>query len=134
MRLVHPRDVRPLTLPRLTRQHFIRGGTQRQEIIGITADEAMRLFLAPEGAARALSLLVLRRILRSRGVLLEGVGEAQTRGLEHLKKFDRWQALDTITLLGLLLYRLGRTREEYMEGAAYLLGQLLAGADALHVA
>jgi hypothetical protein len=134
IRLVHPRDVPPLTLPRLTRQHFIRGGTQRQEIVGIPADEAMRLFLAPQGSARSLAFLILRRVLRSREVLLEGVAEAQARGLEYLKEFDRWQALDTITLLGLLLYRLGRTREEYMEGAAYLLGQLLAGADALHVA
>lgn len=134
LQLVHPRDVPPLTLPRLTRMHFIRGGTQRQEIVGIAADEAMRLFLAPQGSAHSLAHLILRRVLRSRGVLLEGFAEAQTRGMEYLKEFDRWQALDTITLLGLLLYRLGRTREEYMEGAAYLLGQLLAGADALHVA
>ncbi len=127
-----PWDIAPFNLPRLTRQHFIRGGTQRQEIVGVTADAAMRLFLAPEGAATVLAHAILRRVLRSRSSLLDGVGHAAVRGFDNLKEFDRREALNTITLLGLLLHRLGRTREEYMEDVAYKLGRLLAAADALH--
>lgn len=127
-----PWDVAPFSLPRLTRQHFIRGGTQRQEIVGLTYDESMRLFLAPEGTAAAPACAALRRVLHSRGVLLEGVGHAQRRGFDDLKEFDRREALNTVTLLGLLLHKLGRTREEYMEEVAYKLGRLLATADALH--
>jgi hypothetical protein len=64
--------------------------------------------------------------------LLEGVGHAQGRGFDDLKEFDRREALNTVTLLGLLLHKLGRTREEYMKEVAYKLGRLLATADALH--
>lgn len=127
-----PRHLAPFSLPRITRQHFIRGGTQRQEIVGLTYDEAMRLFLAPDEAVAASARAVLRRVLRSRGTLLEGVGHAQARGFDDLKAFDRQEALDTVTLLGLLLRKLGRPREEYMEEVAYKLGRLLAAADALH--
>jgi hypothetical protein len=129
-----PWDVAPFSLPRLTRQQFIRGGTQRQEIVGLTTRDAMRLFLAPDGAVTAFATTVLRRVLGGRAVLLEGVGHAQSRGFDDLKVFDRREALDTVTLLGLLLYRLGRPREMFMNDTAYRLGQLLAGADLLHVA
>lgn len=127
------RDIAPFRLPRLTRQQFIRGGKQRQEIVGVTYDDAMRLFIAAE-ADPAFAGAILRRVLRGRGVLLEGVGHAQVRGFDDLKEFDRQETLDTITLLGLLLHKLGREKEEYMEDAAYKLGQLLASADVLHAA
>lgn len=133
-RRLPPWDVAPFSLPHLTRQHFIRGGTQRQEIVGLTYDDAMRLFLAPEGSAAQFARSVLRRVLRSRAVLLEGVGHAQSREPGAILEFDRREALKTITLLGLLLHKRGRSREEYMKDAAYQLGQLLAGADALHAA
>lgn len=127
-----PREIAPLSLTPLTRRLFIRGGTQVQEVVGRTADEAMRLFLAPRGATGALDRTLLRYVLHSRGTLLQGVGHAQTRGFDDLKAFDRREALDTVTLLGLLLHRLGRTKEVYMEEVAFKLGRLLAAADALH--
>jgi hypothetical protein len=132
--LLAPWDIAPFNLPRITRQQFIRGGTQRQEVVGLAANEAMRLFLTPQESAVSIAHPVLHRILRSRGILLEAVGHAQIRGFDDLKSFDRKEALITITLLGLTLHRLGRTREAYMEDAAFKLGQLLAGADALHAA
>lgn len=127
-----PREIAPFSLTPLTRRLFIRGGTQVQEVVGRTADEAMRLFLAPPGAVDALARTLLHYVLQSRGSLLEGVGHAQARGFDDLKAFDRREALDTITLLGLLLYRLGRTKEVYMKEVAFKLGRLLAAADALH--
>jgi len=127
-----PRDITPLSLTPLTRKLFIRGGTQAQEVVGLPPAQAMRFFLAPPGAADASTRSILRSVLHSRGILLEGVGHAQVRGLEDLKAFDRREALDTITLLGLFLHRLGRTREIYMEEVAFKLGRLLAAADTLH--
>lgn len=133
-RFAAPRPVAPLSITPLTRRLFIRGGTQVQEVVGVGHNEAMRLFLAPDDIASAHARAVLRRVLRGRGSLLSGVGHARTRGFDDLKAYDRSEALDTVTLLSLLLYLRGRTREDYMEDAAYTLGQVLAGADLLHAA
>lgn len=132
VRISRPRDLAPLSLTPLTKKLFIRGGTQAQEVVGRTAHEAMHLFLGPREEVAALARSALRYALRTRGPLLEGVGHARTRGFDDLKAFDRREALDSVTLLGLLLHRLGRTREVYVEEAAFKLGRLLAAADELH--
>jgi hypothetical protein len=128
-----PREIAPLALIDLTKQQFIRGGTERQEVVGLNAHEAMRLFLARGAAAAGPASSLLRRILRQRAILVERTAHAAVRGMEALKDYDRRATLDTITILGLLLHKLARNREEYMEDPAFKLGQLLAAADMLHL-
>ena len=132
VRMLAPREIAPLGLVDFTKALFIRGGTQSQEVVGSTADQVMRLFFAAGEAARAPVRSMLSRVLRQRGALVEGVAHARGRGFSALKEFDRRAALQTVTVLGLLLHKLGRNREEYMEETAYKLGQLLAAADVLH--
>ncbi|HEX2092187.1 MAG TPA: hypothetical protein VHG28_07275 [Longimicrobiaceae bacterium] len=127
-----PREIAPLSLIAFMRRQFIRGGTEYQEVVGTTAVEAMRLFLSKDEAARIPARSLLHRVLQQREALLQGVAHARTRGFDSLKEFNRREALDTISVLGLLLHKLGRTREEYMEETAFKLGQLLAAADVLH--
>ncbi len=138
LRLVPPLHLSPLGLIAFSREAYIRGGTERQEVVGLNAADTMRLFLAPIKVGRRLAERVLRVVLTRRAVLLAGVAHSQhtpqssERRTEIVKKFDRTEALRTITLLGLLLHKLSREKEVYMQGTAFKLGQLLAAADIVH--
>ncbi len=131
-----PPHIAPLGLIPFSKQLFTHGGTKSEELVGLPAAEALALFFS-SGAALGLSgqrqiLRILRLVLRRRGALVAGTAQAQRRGFDAMKNFDRREALRTITMLGLLLHKLGRTKEVYMKESAFKLGQLLAAADAVH--
>lgn len=128
-----PPDIPPLELPRVTRSLFTRdsAGWVRRERVGMTANDALTLFLGDQGhmdIARSALAMTLAR---------QGMFLAQTaHGLRYEggydKKLNTRAALRTVSLLGLLLARLGRRGEQIMTDAAFRLGQLLAVADAVH--
>jgi hypothetical protein len=133
-----PPHIAPLQIPAATRALFIREGHQRaaREPVGVTAQDALTLFLDDTGAER-IAGVALSLVLDRQGTLLSGAVHAlrQDRGSEKLKRavnFDRSTALRTVTLLGLLLTKLGR-RENYMDDVPFKLGQLFAVADNVHV-
>jgi hypothetical protein len=66
-------------------------------------------------------------------VLIVGTAHALRRRFDHAKDFDRREALRTVTILGVLLHKLGREKEAYMNETAFKLGQLLAAVDVVHV-
>lgn len=138
LRLMPPPHIAPFGLISFTKQLFIRGGTERQEVIGIPASEALRLFLAPANLAHHRSHHMLQLVLTRRSKLLLGVAhaihtpECGKQRSENIKKFDSNEALRTITVLGELLYKLSREKEVYMDETAFKLGQLLAVADVVH--
>jgi hypothetical protein len=130
--------IAPLQLPYATRVLFIRKGRERAkgELVGVTAQDALTLFLGDGGADRVASV-ALNLVLKRQGSLLSGAAHAlrKDEGAEKLNyslNFDRSTALRTVTVLGLLLAKIGRW-ESYMEDVAFKLGQLLAIADAVHV-
>jgi hypothetical protein len=102
----------------------------------------LALFLEPPvGEANAAGLRfyrVLRMVITRRSVLIVGVAHVQhtpdcwKRRKEAIKKFDRREALRTVTVLGILLNKLGRAKENYMNDSAFKLGQLLAAVDVVH--
>ncbi len=138
LRPMPPPHVAPLGLIGFSRSLYIRGGTERQDASGLPAAEALVLFLDPSEQGRVRVKRILRLVLTRRAALLAGVGHLQHmpgswKGrAEIMKKFDRHETLRTVTLLGVLLDRLGRTKESYMNEAAFKLGQLLAAADVVH--
>jgi hypothetical protein len=75
---------------------------------------------------------VLRLVLHRRAMLVRGTTHALRRGFDFAKHYDRYDTLQTITLLGVLLYKLDRKKEVYMKEAAFKLGQLLAAVDIVH--
>jgi hypothetical protein len=127
-----PRGVEPLKLPALTRSQFIRGGTTREDVVGLPARDAFALFLM-EGDFRRRARSTLRLIINRHGPLLSGSAHALRKGVDHAKGFDRSAALRSLTVIGVLLVKLGQRKEAYMEGTAFKLGQLLAVADVVHV-
>ncbi|GAB5444982.1 MAG: hypothetical protein Fues2KO_53310 [Fuerstiella sp.] len=135
--------VAPLGMIAFSRSLFVRGGEDRQEVTGIPASEALALFLEPVtriGCAAGLrAVRLLRMVLTRRGCLVCGTAHALRKDLGTLNQgskfwtlFDRREALRTMSVLGVLLLKLNRSKEVYMADAAFRLGQLLAGLDVVH--
>ena len=129
----------PLLLPEATQALFTRGGSERakREPVGITAADALTLFLGEAGAGR-IAQATLRIVLARQGLLLSGSAHALRRDagsgeLKVARDFDRGAALQAVTLVGVLLAKTGRKEDTYMTEPAFQLGQLLAAADAIHV-
>ena len=128
----------PLQLPQATRTLFIRSGTERakREPVGVTAPDALALFLGEAGAER-IAQAALKAVLARQGVLLAGTAQALRRdrakeGSKAAHPFDRTAASQAVAVLSLLLAKTGRNKEAYMGSAAFQLGQVLAAADVIH--
>jgi len=108
------------------------------EVTGLSAAETLQLFLDPMKAAHTRVERALRLVFSRRAVLVAGVAHVQhapqcsSRRDDLMRKFDYNEALRTITLLGILLHKMSREKEVYMNETAFKLGQLLAAADAVH--
>ena len=130
--LRRPPHVAPLQLPILTRRQYTHGGRKATDLVGLSWSQAFALFLR-EGQHRLNTNTTLRHILRGYGELLSGSAHALRLGLDHAKEFDRIAALRAVSVMGVLLARLDRRKEEYVNDAAFKLGQLLAVADVIHI-
>lgn len=127
-----PLPISPADLPALTRKQFVRDGTHFVDLVGLTSPDAFALFLE-EGDVQRRAHSFLRMVLQRQGPLLIGVAHALRRGLDEAKRYDRVAALRSVTLVGILLHKLERSKETFMNGPAFKLGQLLATADVVHV-
>ena len=77
----------PLTLISVSRRLFANGGRRRVEVIGLSANEALALFLEEVGLA-ARSLRALATLIKRHQPLIAGLAHAKARGSEGLKGFD----------------------------------------------
>ena len=131
-----PPHVAPLGLIAFSKKVFIRSGTASQEVVGLTAAETLSFFLDQAGigdlSAKHRVERALRMMLRRRATLVSGSAHALRRGFDFAKDYDRHETLRTITILGVLLHKLDRNKEVYMNETAFKLGQLLAAADVVH--
>jgi hypothetical protein len=130
-----PKLQAPLSLIPLSRKLYIRGGREAASAPGVSAAEALVLFL-DEGDRERRAGRVLRLLLDRHTSLLAGITHAILRN--QLKDFDpeasgRVDALRSISWLGALLFFLDRNREAYMDDAGFKLGQLLSAVDAVHM-
>ena len=141
-----PSYVAPLSITRISRVQFANGGRRRISVVGTTATAAFGLFLHDGDVDRSTRSL-LRLLLQRQEAFLGGLAAARAKGIEYLKDFDpnadlRWDALRSVTWIGVLLHHLGHysarksemsDRVPYTEGLAFRLGQFLAAADVIHV-
>jgi hypothetical protein len=128
--------VAPLGLIAFSKLLFAHGGAERrQEISGIPAAEAFALFLEPQSGNRSnrRARRILHLTLARRSGLNSAVVHALRKSFDHAKNFDRREALHGVTVLGMLLHKLGCKKEQYMKSTAFQLGQLLAAVDQVHV-
>lgn len=131
-----PPHLAPLGLIRFSKQLFLRHGKERCEVVGLPAGEALALFMEPVTAkahsARRRAERALWLVLARRAALISAVAHAVWRREGTPKDLDFREALRTVTMLGLLLHKLGRNKEVYVSDTAFKLGQLLAAADVVH--
>jgi hypothetical protein len=131
--------VAPLAMIRFSKQLFLRNGKRpdgkKKELIGLATAESLGLFL--ESDVRRVQR-VLQMVLVRRTTLLCHVAHIRhapmcwKRRETNYKTFDHEETRRTVAVLGVLLYKLGRKKEDYMNDTAFKLGQFLAAADVVH--
>ncbi len=94
---------------------------------GLPFSEVMALFLN-ENRPRELARRLLNRLLRQYSGLLELAALKQTNPIKHNQ-----DALCAITAIAVLLHKLERIKEVYMDELAYKLGQFCAALDEIHI-
>jgi hypothetical protein len=120
--LLKPPHIAPLGLIKISKQIFLRNGTRppgkKKEQPGLPASETVRLFLDVkknyDRASRNRVERVLRMVMARRTGLIKELAHAQRRGWDDSRRYDSYEALRTISLLGVLLHKLNRKKEVYM--------------------
>ncbi|MFA5205581.1 MAG: hypothetical protein WC708_14390 [Lentisphaeria bacterium] len=122
-------------LPRiveLLQQQWIREGLENNKVHGVSLGDVVTLFLGRsthvELAERMLNMELARTIS-----LWVAVGQARhSDDAVTLKTEVKRTVLDSISFLGILLFKLNIRKETYMSGNPYNLGRLLAATDILY--
>ncbi len=135
--LCSPWAISPQQVMYLTRQKFIRDGSASTALPGISFADVMKLFLGKKN--QSLALRCLQRITEQYQPLVNcsALGRLQSvlQAKPHVKvnTKNNTQALNAVTLMAVLLYKIGRIKEIYMKDFAFQLGQLCSAMDELHI-
>lgn len=113
------------------------GRMQDRRSCPITEEEVYRLFLPDTYGGRRDAKLIetcMKETLRTCGELLLDAFRFQrvaSKGHPFTKEM-LWRACAALELLGILLYKKGIRKEDYMKSKMFLLGRLMGLADCLH--
>ena len=112
---------------------WVRNGESQGKLSTFRLEDALTLLLADDGTERPLATHAIRQAVANWSGFLATHG-ADQRSAVVLKSADkRSGALRCLpAILSLLLHKLGHTKEQTMSSPAFLVGRLLALADALH--
>jgi hypothetical protein len=127
----------PAEVMRVLQSQWINGGTDQRAAPGCRLQEVYEVFLGPRTEAVRRASLLLALSLRRSTPLLIGVGGAlQSGDWGPFKDKNRERAqrdcLTHVSLVSILLHKLGKQKETYMEESTFNVGRLLALADTLH--
>jgi hypothetical protein len=121
--------------------YWVRNGDSQGKVSVFRLEDALTLLLADDGTERALAQRAIRLAITNWSGFLARHGSNQSRlantsspGNLILKAKDaQASALPCLpAILSLLLHKLGHTKEQIMNSPTFLVGRLLALADALH--
>lgn len=126
----------PSEVARLTQQQWIRGGRETADAAGCPLGQVYDVLVGDAQGAGAAARALLELVLRRATPLLAAVAHAYHRGgKEAWKGFARGAQESgsvAVAVLAATLQKLGRSKEDYMQGPAYQLGRFLSLADTLH--
>ena len=113
---------------------WIRDGTEQIKVSAFDLEDALTLLLADDGTERSLALRAIRQANGNWSGYLAKQGARQHSAdvLGRADKRDSAPLSKLPSILSLLLNKLGHTKEQIMTSPAFLIGRLLALADALH--
>jgi len=139
-KLLSPWPVAPVKIVYISRQKYIRDGESSTSIPAIGFSETMRLFFSHGDEIEQLAARSLVRLSNQIEPLITHCALSKTQHVLGNKKArvktnpkGNTQALNAVTIMSALLYKLGRKREVYMNDFAYQLGQLCSAVDELHI-
>lgn len=126
----------PADLLRLLQYQWIREGTEGSKLAGCPLSSAYDLFFERGGRTQATARQLLQMIIQRTRPLLMGIGRAgNAADFDILEKYSvaaKRSALQAVAFLGIVLFKLGYIKENYMKDAGYNIGRLLSLADCLH--
>lgn len=110
-----------------------RDGKSASRVKGVTTEEGISLLLEEGVFFQQVLHRALYGVTRNAVGLVLALGQTHAQGqvFTGAKNHAR-QAIILPSILGLLLFKLNITKEDYMKSAAYLVGRLLSFADQLH--
>ena len=133
-----PYPISPMEAMRLSMRKHIRGGDESRKVVGINFAETMKLFHG--GHAQPLVGRVLRNIAEQYEPLAQKCALSKTQGVltgkarrVKVPAKKNAEALKAATFLSILLFKSGRSREDYMQDLSFQLGQLCSAMDELHI-
>ncbi|MCU7937063.1 MAG: hypothetical protein KZQ99_19675 [Candidatus Thiodiazotropha sp. (ex Dulcina madagascariensis)] len=132
-----PWAISPQQVMYLSRKKYIRDGSESTTMPGISFADVMKLFLGKNN--HALAKRGLQRIGEQYQSLLAYCASSRSQSVlgnnAHVKTSPKInaQALSAVTLMSVLLFKIGRTKEIYMKDFAFQLGQLCSAMDELHI-
>ena len=121
-----PKPISPKQVARLFRYHY-NSSLRKSSVSGLPFAEVMRLFLYQRHETALLTRL-LNQLFKQYANLLEQAVLKKTDPTKHHQ-----DALHVITAMGLLLNKINRGKEVYMQDFAYKLGQFCAALDEIHI-
>lgn len=99
----------------------------------VSAADAYDVFLDNSPLARVKTQRCLGVLLARMALVLGRLGAVKTsREWRNLGDTARWQCAKAVSLLGILLQKLGQRKDAFMKEPTYQIGRLLALADSLH--
>jgi len=123
----------PLNISKIANRVWKRNGTRadgKSEVKLIRYYQGMELLLDKPMPSRIMR--ITRGVTANSLGLVLFVGDNLPRGRNVVKDAIRVEVGDLFPLFGLLLYKSGITKEDYMQDTAYSIGQLLKISDELH--
>ena len=121
-----PKPISPNQVARLFGHHYNRS-LRKSSVSGLPFAEVMRLFLYQQHET-ALITRLLNQLFKQYANLLEQAALKKTAPAKHHR-----DALHVTTAIGLLLNKINRGKEVYMQDFAYKLGQFCAALDEIHI-
>lgn len=140
-KLLAPWSIEPVKFNFLSKLKYIRDGSESLSVPGMKFSETMKLFFSLNLDEQKTAEHWLIRFTDQYEPLFNLCSQTKSyylaTGTQRRQRASpklNTQALIATTLLSILLYKLNRTREVYMNDFAYQLGQLCSALDELHIA
>ncbi|MCX6179287.1 MAG: hypothetical protein NT163_07990 [Chlorobiales bacterium] len=131
----------PSAVMRFFHFQWIRNGQEKSEVHGCRLSDVFDLMFADSELSKKLCIKFLKLVLRQVHPLLIGVGGALHLGqvnrnvqysLDKYSIESKKATLVAVSLISILLYKLGFKKEDYMNEIAFQIGRILSLVDTLH--
>ena len=129
---------RPKQIIVLSQKKYIREGSQSTPVPGVSFADTLKLFVGKNRPSWNREFL--RHVTDQYQPLLRYCALSKLQSILPSKSItvktspkDNAQALSTVTLIAVLLYKTGRTKEIYMNNFSFQFGQLCAAMDEVHI-